>query len=289
MAPAYESDRAAVLIGDCREQLNSLPAGVARTCVTSPPYYGLRDYGVDGQIGLEQSPEDYVNALVDVFRAVRRTLTDDGTLWLNLGDSYASRPGRGLKAKDLIGIPWMVAFALRADCWYLRSEIIWHKPNPLPDGAKDRPSRAHEHLLLLTKDKRYYYDAKAIHEPAICAGRKPTGNKKVDASRGDAKRDMSIPVGEFRNKRDVWTLAPTPFRGAHFATMPRTLVEPCVLAGSAPGDIVLDPFAGSGTTGLVALQHGRRFLGTELNPEYGEIAAKRLHEAEFATSVEQVE
>ena len=273
---------ARILTGDCREMLRTLEAGSVRTCITSPPYFGLRDYGVDGQIGLEQTPDDYVNELVEVFREVRRVLSDDGTLWLNIGDSYAGGGGgnynktgvsqaggqhitnvrnrpewlenAGVKPKDLMGIPWRVAFALQADGWYLRSDIIWHKPNPMPESVTDRPTKAHEYLFLLSKSPRYYYDHEAIKEDAV--------------------------EGHKRNKRDVWSINTKPFKGAHFAVMPEALVEPCVLAGSAEGDTILDPFTGSGTVGVVALKHRRNFVGTELNPEYVEIAEQRLNDVE---------
>jgi DNA modification methylase len=254
-----------VLEGDCLSVLATLDAASVQTCITSPPYYGLRDYGHDGQIGLEQTPEQYVEKLVEVFREVRRVLRDDGTLWLNLGDSYASAPGAnngnlaeyaktqrggghragdldtprrnvpaGYKPKDLLGIPWMVAFALRADGWYLRSDIIWAKPNPMPESVTDRPTKAHEYLFLLSKGPRYYYDADAVREPYDVPPHAP-GNKKLDASRNDQDR-MTATWGHAagRNKRSVWTVATQPFPGAHFATFPPKLIEPCVLAGSSP-------------------------------------------------------
>jgi len=324
-----------IIVGDCRESLRQIKAGSVRTCITSPPYFGLRDYGtadyeggdpnckhtvsasdsdnkavfservtrgdrsaclrcgavrVDRQIGLEQTPEEFVTELVEVFRLVRDVLADDGTLWLNLGDSYAAARGGthqpaetlaggsggktvdgervnrgrldgynptrnaaaiGLKHKDLIGIPWRVAFALQADGWYLRSDIIWHKPNPMPESVTDRPTKSHEYLFLLTKNPRYYYNYEAIKEP-------------------------TINDNQSRNKRDVWTINTKPFKGAHFAVMPEALVEPCILAGSAPGDLVLDPFTGSGTVGVVAKRLGRNFIGTELNPEYAVLAEGRI-------------
>jgi DNA modification methylase len=299
---------ARVLTGDVRAVLATLPAGSARVCVTSPPYWGLRDYGVDGQLGLEPTPAEYVTNMVDVFREVRRVLADDGTCWVNLGDSYNSSPsnqhstvvgangskalgatvGRqvrdvpGLKPKDLVGIPWRVAFALQADGWYLRSDIIWSKPNPMPESVTDRPTKAHEYLFLLSKRDRYYYDADAIREPHahpdvdhISQARTAAhavaflGNPPTNIGRAG-----NHPLG--RNRRTVWTIATEPFPGAHFATYPTALVEPCILAGSARGDTVLDPFAGSGTTGLVALRHGRRFVGIELNAKYAEMARRRI-------------
>lgn len=250
--------------------------GCAHTCVTSPPYFGLRDYGHAGQIGLEDGLEEYVDQLVQVFREVWRVLRDDGTLWLNLGDSYAgaglgggtqkqgiraypkgntvqARTGArrvgNLKPKDLMGVPWRVAFALQDDGWFLRSDVIWHKPNPMPESIKDRPTKAHEYLFLFAKSERYFYDA--------------------DAIKGQTTR----------NKRSVWTVTTKPYKGAHFATYPPELIEPCILAGSTEGGTVLDPFTGSGTTGAVAIKHGRRFIGTELNPEYGELARERMTRA----------
>jgi site-specific DNA-methyltransferase (adenine-specific) len=275
--------RVLMLQGDVREQLARIPAGSVQTCVTSPPYFGLRDYGVEGQIGVEPTPEEFTAALVDVFREVRRTLKDDGTLWVNLGDTY-SRGDRGsvppqrgaaasknedkkygftsaagrmgghptIKQKDLIGIPWMVAFALRNDGWYLRQDIVWHKPNPMPESITDRCTKAHEYLFLFAKSERYLYDAEAIKERVVGGG------------------------DERRNKRSVWSVATTPFKGAHFATFPPALIEPCILAGSRPGDVVLDPFGGAGTTALVASQHGRRSVYIELNPEYVALARARL-------------
>ena len=271
-------------VGDCRELLKQMAADGVRvqTCVTSPPYFGLRDYGVEGQIGLEPTPAEYVERMVDVFRAVRDVLTDDGTLWLNLGDSYSSGGRKdGAKPKDLLGIPWRVALALQADGWYLRSDIIWHKPNPLPESVTDRPTKAHEYVFLLSKSERYYYDANSIKERATDTGRlsgidgrderaeaRPPGS----SARTFARIDYS---SRGRNKRAVWTIPTAPFSGAHFATFPRALVEPCILAGSRAGDIVLDPFMGSGTTAEVATRFGREFLGCELNPKYVELHEMR--------------
>ena len=299
-----------IVPGDCVESLRSLPDGCVQTCITSPPYYGLRDYGHEGQIGLEESPQEYVARLVEVFREVRRVLRDDGTLWLNLGDSYAatqrtygrmdqewrgSLDGHGgprdsfradignAKPKDLLGIPWMVAFALRDDGWFLRSEIIWAKPNPMPESVTDRPTKAHEQVFLLAKSPRYFYDADAVREEntpdmLLRASRGHVrGGGVRDASRNDATRLVGGPVDSAgRNKRTVWTVATQPFSGAHFAVFPPKLIEPMVLAGSAEGDTVLDPFAGSGTTGMVALRHGRSFIGCELNREYVELARRRI-------------
>ena len=266
----------AVLVGDVSESLRDLPAQSVRCVVTSPPYFGLRDYGHEGQIGLEDTPEAFVERLVDVFREVRRVMTDDGTLWLNMGDSYG-------KGKNLVGIPWRLAFALQDDGWCLRQDIIWHKPNPMPESVKDRCTKAHEYVFLLSKSPRYYFDADAIKEPAT--GRAP-GNKSHkgrDAYFGGGVEShrtkgglMNVGAVKTRNKRDVWTIATRPYKGAHFAVFPEALVEPCVLAGSAPGDVVLDPFAGSGTTGVVALRHGRAFVGCEINPDYAALARERI-------------
>ena len=330
----------------------------AKMCVTSPPYFGLRDYGHEGQIGLEQTPEQYIAAIVEVFRCVRDMLADDGTLWLNIGDSYAndgkwggSSGGKhakalhgntsigrtkvttGLKPKDLIGIPWMLAFALRADGWYLRQDIIWHKPNPMPESVRDRCTKAHEYVFLLSKSERYFFDSEAMKEPAVgglAGNTKPTKagrayeagaaehrtaaglhkwadrqrSRRDSFKRDDSKRAEVIPgktVGthrpdrpesdydiEKRNRRSVWTVATRPYKGAHFATFPPALIEPCILAGSRPGDIVLDPFMGSGTTAAVALQHGRQYLGCELNPEYGPLQAERIAKATPANDNEPV-
>jgi DNA modification methylase len=357
-----------ILIGDARKRLAELPAGSARTCITSPPYFGLRDYGtasweggdencqhtisakdadnkavfservtrgdrsgcvncgamrVDSQIGLEPTPDAYVAEMVELFREVWRVLADNGTLWLNLGDSYVGGKGQsgqgspdfqaerakngesinqayhqiagskqtrptddrakmreaGLKPKDLIGIPWRLAFALQADGWYLRSDIIWAKPNPMPESVRDRPTKSHEYVFLLSKSPRYYYDHEAIKEDGvIAAGTKGAkGSAERQGIKGVNARPPEYKVYDGkRNKRDVWTISTKPFKGAHFAVMPEALVEPCVLAGSAEGDTVLDPFTGSGTVAVVANRHGRDFIGTELNPEYGEIAYNRI-------------
>jgi DNA modification methylase len=259
-------------VGDALKTLKGLPSKIFKCCVTSPPYWGLRDYGIHNQIGAEAELEEYINNLVAVFKEVRRVLSDDGTLWLNMGDSYTSgnrawrdvdkkNPARamdyrpptpeGLKPKDLIGVPWRVAFALQASGWYLRSDIIWHKPNSQPESVKDRPTRCHEYIFLFSKSEKYYYDSQAIMEPANSHG-------------------------SLRNRRTVWSINTEAFPGAHFATFPPTLVEPCILAGSRPGDRVLDPFFGSGTVGEVCLKHNRKFLGIELNPEYAALAKQRL-------------
>ena len=286
---------------------------VVQCCVTSPPYYGLRDYGVVGQIGLEDSVSAYVDNLVQVFREVRRVMTDDGTLWLNLGDSYGATGGdtasgfneryfgkpfaadkqsataakhpkksitTGLRAKNLLGVPWQVAFALQADGWYLRSDIIWAKPNPMPESVTDRPTKAHEYLFLLTKQAKYYYDHVAVMEQATSGIQ--TRTRKNGLSVVEQKQQGGAPncgVNELRNRRTVWTITPKPFKGAHFAVMPEALVEPCILAGTRARDIVLDPFAGSGTVGVVAQRHGRDFIGIELNPAYLTIAKARISAA----------
>jgi DNA modification methylase len=266
-----------IIVGDCREALAAIPDQSVQTCVTSPPYWGLRDYGQGDQIGLEQTPEAYTAELVRVFREVRRVLRNDGTLWLNLGDSFHK--------KQLVGIPWRVAFALQADGWYLRSDIIWHKPNSMPESVTDRPAKAHEYLFLLSKSARYYYDLKAISEPASHAGSAVfLGEKSFSRGQaagagvrahGNALKDHYV-VKKTRNKRSVWAITTKPFSEAHFAVMPPDLVEPCILAGSKPGELVLDPFAGAGTVLLVAAQHERRSLGVEINPDYANITNERI-------------
>ena len=344
---------ATIIVGDALKELRKLPDESAQCCVTSPPYWGLRDYGVAGQLGLEDTPALYVERMVEVFREVRRVLKDDATLWLNLGDSYAGsgkgpsnsmdRPSKcmsnvaaapnrwlsvekGLKGKDLIGIPWRVAFALQADGWWLRSDIIWAKPNCMPESVTDRPTRSHEYLFLLAKSERYHYDADAIKEPAIYHvegahgsttarkarasadtksfpadgrnGIRPAGFKDATAFNGKNRRsdkqrghwrihqgfndrwdamERDEQCSGMRNKRDVWTIAPAQFREAHFATFPEKLVEPCVLAGCPVGGVVLDPFGGSGTTGMVALRLGRSATLIELNPAYAAMCAERCN------------
>lgn len=293
--------------GDALEVLQTLPDKSIQCCVTSPPYWGLRDYGVDGQIGLEQTPEAYVNRLVEVFREVRRVLRNDGTLWLNLGDSYASGQGGkqgqttimggravlsakkrapipdSLKPKDLVGIPWMVAFALRADGWYLRSDIIWSKPNAMPESVRDRPTKAHEYLFLITKSEKYYYDHEAIKEPAVSKRSSGNGYKRPERvthnNMGERAQEKPWELQSSRQRRSVWTVNTKPFKGAHFAVFPPALIEPCILAGSKRGDIILDPFNGAATTGIVALQHGRNYIGIELSHEYVEMSKKRIRES----------
>jgi site-specific DNA-methyltransferase (adenine-specific) len=305
-------------IGDALEILKTLEAESAHCCVTSPPYWGLRDYGVDGQIGLESAPAPYIERLVEVFREVRRVLRDDGTLWLNIGDSYVRSGGEqsggnrdllhmegkqqrmtsvpdGMKPKNLVGIPWRVAFALQADGWYLRSDIIWHKPNPMPESVTDRPTKAHEYIFLLSKNQKYFYDADAIKEPVTGnahsrgSGVNPKAGKNEQS--GDRRKEgfnerwkvkqnpsFSAAVKDLvseRNKRTVWTVPTDPFSGAHFACFPPKLIKPCILAGCPAGGTVIDPFFGSGTTGQVAEQLGRKWIGIELNPEYAKLIEKR--------------
>lgn len=261
-----------LLVGDSLSILSTLEPAQFRSCITSPPYWGLRDYGVEAQLGAEATLDEYIFRLVLIFREVRRVLTEDGTLWLNLGDSYTSggrtrraadkkNPARamsyraatpaGLKPKDLIGVPWKVAFALQADGWYLRADVIWHKPNAQPESVRDRPSHAHEYVFLFSKNEHYYYDREAMKEPAANGAR--------------------------RSRRTVWSINTEPFRGAHFATFPPALVEPCVDGSTTVGDDVIDPFFGSGTVGLVSLRKGRNFCGIEINPEYADIARERLN------------
>ncbi len=324
-------DASTLYLGDCRPILRSLPAESIHCCVTSPPYFGLRDYNHAQQIGLEQTPDAFVAELVAVFREVRRVLKPDGTLWLNMGDTYAASgrggggasfqnddigkkisatnnrraPVHGLKQKDLIGVPWMLAFALRSDGWYLRQDIIWHKPNPMPESVRDRCTKSHEYIFLLAKNERYYFDAEAIKTPSKdptddarrikqqasfhkssptserngLRPRHPFGGVKYGESLDDAHRTKSgneyEPTGT-ANRRTVWSITTKPFKGAHFATFPPDLIEPCILAGCPVGGTVLDPFFGAGTTGLVAAKKGRRAIGIELNQQYFEMACARL-------------
>lgn len=319
-----------ILNQDCIQGMQSLPDGCVNTCVTSPPYYGLRDYGHDGQIGLEDTPDAYVQKIVEVFREVKRVLRDDGTLWLNLGDSYAAQRGGshqpaetlaggksgktqegdivnrdrfdgynptrnasaiGLKHKDLVGIPWRVAFALQADGWYLRQDIIWHKPNPMPESVTDRCTKAHEYIFLLSKSPRYYFDSDSIKEEAsntsIARLKRGVSNhhKNINGAPGQTPHSMGKPrnhdpnrdVPTTRNPRSVWTITTKPFKDAHFATYPEDLIVPCILAGCPEGGLVLDPFMGAGTTALVSKKLGRNYVGFELNEEYKKIADKRLN------------
>lgn len=311
-----------IIIGDALESLRTIPDGTIDTCITSPPYYGLRDYGTEGQIGLEETPTDYIARLVEVFREVKRTLKEDGTLWIVIGDSYAgSGKGRmrdgthskdrskssdymsivgglldktkadGCKPKDLIGIPWMLAFALRADGWYLRSDIIWQKPNVMPESVKDRPTKCYEHILMLAKSRKYYYDNDAVLIPAHYDGRKETintgGTKYADMKAPGSNPQSQHVAGKpherwrfkngkpVKNRRDVWTVCTRPYKGAHFATFPPELIEPCILAGCRKGGTVLDPFIGSGTTAQVANRLGMNCIGIELNPDYEKFINER--------------
>lgn len=327
-----------IICADALDALKKLDSGSVHTIITSPPYYGLRDYGVDGQIGLEQTPAEYIDKLVKIFHEAKRVLRDDGTMWVNIGDSYAgsgkgawkkkdaqkevyvpdpdSRQAKmkktfeGIKAKDLIGIPWMLAFALRADGWYLRQDIIWVKPNSMPESVKDRCTKSHEYIFLLSKSPKYYFDAEAISEPIAGSSTKrylqnieaQKGSDRVPGKTNSPMKaalprfggnkykglknypdsdkfrtksgDIYVPTAR-RNKRDVWHVATRPFKGAHFAVFPPELISPCVLAGSPKGGVVLDPFLGSGTTGEVALSFGREFIGIELNAEYCQMASTR--------------
>jgi DNA modification methylase len=338
-----------IIFGDCVETMKDLISkGVkVQTCVTSPPYFGLRDYGVDGQIGLEETPQAYVDKMVEVFRCVKDLLADDGTLWLNLGDSYFSttkgsggsnpenspfqnRKGKNnfqgfetrkfsagnisCKPKDLIGIPWRVALALQADGWYLRQDIIWAKPNPMPESVTDRCTKSHEYIFLMSKNPKYYFDHEAIKEPCAESSYKrwnqdienQVGSNRVPGKTNGNMKAVGIPTkirfggNEYgdsddpkhatksgncyvdtgtRNKRSVWTQTVKPYKGAHFATFPTQLIEPCVLAGSRIDDIVFDPFMGSGTTAQVAIENGRQYLGCELNPEYKNLQDERIAKA----------
>ena len=295
-----------ILTGDALEQLRHLPPESVHTCVTSPPYYNLRDYGAAGQIGNEANVEEYLQSLVSVFREVRRVLRADGTLWVNMGDSYATRSGsqpptntrnscghtakhtpRGYKYKDLIGVPWQLAFALRADGWYLRQDIIWNKSNCMPESVRDRCTKSHEYIFLLSKSERYYFDAAAISEPVTSTKGNARTFRGGGAYTGGRSHDNSAQVEREshgnrenqtgrRNKRDVWTVSTNGFRGAHFAVFPEKLIEPCILAGSPLGGTVLDPFAGSGTTGVVAKRLRRDFIGCEINHDYAQMAADRI-------------
>lgn len=339
-----------ILVGDCIDMMRTLPDESVHTCVTSPPYFGLRDYGVHGQIGLEETPAEFTARLVEVFREVRRVLRSDGTIWVNMGDTYASiaggyapggsagkhdmvsqatrgavlrgkrrSPPMGLKHKDLMGIPWRLAFALQDDGWYLRQDIIWHKPNPMPESTRDRCTKAHEYIFLLSKSRRYYFDQDAIKEPVAASSiarltqniddqlgsdrvpgktngpMKAVRSRRDSFKREDSKREQAIPgqtVGthrpdredseyplDVRNKRSVWSVPTVGFKGAHFATFPPDLIRPCILAGAPRGGVVLDPFGGAGTTALVSMQEGRRSILCELNPEYAALARTRIDAA----------
>tara|TARA_B100000941_G_C28484546_1_gene544215 strand:- start:717 stop:1628 length:912 start_codon:yes stop_codon:yes gene_type:complete len=297
-----------IYYGDVRETLPNLWQYKAQMCVTSPPYYGLRDYGgEDNQVGQEETPEEYINNMVDIFRLVRDNLMDDGTLWLNIGDSYYNyRPGKGqsypkqsvsktkqdlpdkcnkrgnklegLKEKDLIGIPWMLAFALRQDGWFLRQDIIWHKPNPMPESVRDRCTKSHEYIFLFSKNKKYFYDNEAIKEDAKDWGVRNRVNGKYH-NKGTGLQPHTGLTKSYpkKNKRSVWSVTNKPYKGAHFAVFPPDLISPCILAGSRVGDLVLDPFMGSGTTAMVSKQLGRDYLGCELHSDYSELAEKRIN------------
>ena len=342
MTPSHQ-----ILVGDCIDMMRTLQDQSVQCCVTSPPYYGLRDYGVDGQIGLEETPAEFIARLVEVFREVRRVLRDDGTAWVNMGDSYAGswgahgRDDMGVgvstisqrqvmasqrkskatthaeyKPKDLMGIPWRLAFALQDDGWYLRQDIIWHKPNPMPESTRDRCTKSHEYLFLLSKRPRYFYDQDAIREPVALSSvvrlaqdleqqlgsdrvpgkangpMKAVRSKRDSFKREGSKREQAIPghaLGthrperqesayplDTRNKRSVWTVPTQGFKGAHFATFPPELIRPCILAGAPRGGVVLDPFGGAGTTAVVAMQEGRKSILCELNPEYAAMAERRI-------------
>ena len=303
-----------IFCGDALDVLRTLPDDSVHCCITSPPYYALRDYGAEGQIGRENTPAQYVERLTEVFSEVRRVLRPNGTLWLNIADTYAgkgnqgdsvdpkypngrtgqtvaiNRKVEGCKAKDMIGIPWMLAFALRDTGWYLRSDIIWQKANPMPESCKDRPSRCYEHIFLMAKSRKYYFNAEAIAEPVTESTpmrmRRKFGKNKYSAGipgqthqhlndyRPNGYAEEDIPL--LRNKRDVWQINSVPYKGAHFAAYPPKLVETCLLAGCPPDGIVLDPFLGSGTTAAVAKQMGRHYIGIELNPDYCTLAEQRI-------------
>lgn len=315
-----------IIQGDALTVLRTLDDESVQTCVTSPPYYGLRDYGVDGQIGMEETPEQFISALADVFDEVRRVLKPDGTLWVNIGDSYATgtradrqqskNPGvganrieaqngvprignpNGCKTKDLIGIPWMLAFELRRRGWYLRQDIIWHKPNPMPESVKDRCTKSHEYIFLLSKSEKYYFDHESMKEKAVYtdvdARNNPPryGGNKYTATLDKFNRTKSgnaYNYTGFRNKRDVWSVSTKPYKEAHFATYPEELILPCILSGSRKGDTVLDPFNGAGTTGVVCLKNGREYIGVELNPDYVDISMRRLNSVKEIIEIESAQ
>ena len=300
-----------ILVGDALDRLREIADGSIQTCVTSPPYWGLRDYGDDDQLGLESTPTEFVEKLCEVFDQVWRVLADDGTLWVNLGDSYAgaslsrasnngragygkpregtfSRLGDGLKSKELVGIPWRFAFAMQDRGWYLRQDIIWAKPNPMPESVTDRCTKSHEYIFLLTKNPRYYFDSEAIREPLAESSLSRLA-QDIDGQTGSARANGGAKTNgnmkalgdpeAGRNKRSVWNVGVASFKDAHFAVYPTALIEPCVKAGSAEGDTVLDPFSGSGTTGEVALKLGRNYVGCELNPHYAQLSEHRLTNA----------
>lgn len=292
-----------VYVGNVLDRLKDIPEKSINTVITSPPYWGLRDYGEGDQLGLEETPEEFAENLVKVFREVKRVLRDDGTVWLNLGDSYSSggrttttnqslrgdknygvtrpKPNKNIKPKDLIGIPWRVAFALQQDGWYLRQDIIWHKPNPMPESVKDRCTKAHEYIFLLSKNVKYYFDNEAIKEDAKYpqGPNSPKNIKKGVGNFGMDTREGLSKIGALskKNKRSVWTVTTKPFKDAHFATYPKDLIEPCILAGCPENGTVLDPFGGSGTTCIVSEENKRNSIMVELNPDYVEIAKNRIH------------
>jgi len=290
-----------LVCNDTLTELRTWPDNTFNCCVTSPPYWGLRDYGVDGQLGLEKTPEEYVHNLTEVFREVKRVLRTDGTLWINLGDTYAANRSYqvtdnkhidvgntqamhasdiGLKPKDLCGIPWRVAFALQADGWWLRSDIIWSKPNPMPESVTDRPTRSHEYIFLLTKSAKYWYDTEAIKEESKYPEDDRKARSNVTDKRMPTEQIAGVRPGSqtypLRNKRSVWNVATAPFKGAHFATFPPKLIEPCILAGCPVGGIVIDPFGGSMTVGMVCKKHDRDFVGIDLNPKYVQMGEERI-------------
>lgn len=301
-----------ILIGDCIESMKTLPDQSVDCCITSPPYWGLRDYGTEDQLGLEETPEEYVQNMVRVFGEVKRILKDEGTLWLNLGDTYsgsgkgawsndeqreknahktlevyiptrkeiplAGKIAKGLKNKDLVGIPWRVAFALQADGWYLRQDIIWHKPNPMPESVTDRCTKAHEYIFLLSKSRHYYFDSDSIKEPASPDDSiRDRDITKLNNTPGRTKmKGLKTNHYTTKNKRSVWTVSTKPYSGAHFATFPEDLIEPCVLAGCPKYGTIIDPFGGSGTTGQVALKHNRNSILCEINPDYVKLMHKRI-------------
>jgi DNA modification methylase len=321
----HETEHGVLYNGESLKVLRTLPDNSVNCCVTSPPYWGLRDYGHDKQLGLEKTPEEYVSNMVLLFREVRRVLRQDGTLWLNLGDSYASngcylhtwmdkhpekkhlhtknserykdvpafRGGEySIKPKDLVGIPWRVAFALQADGWYLRQDIIWHKPNPMPESVTDRCTKAHEYVFLMSKSAKYYYDNEAVKEQAVAPDSihvHKDGNKMSDVSNDPlyaTKPQRTMGGYEKRNKRSVWTVTTKPFKEAHFATFPRDLIRPMIQAGCPVGGIVLDPFMGSGTTAIEAIYQDKRYMGIELNPKYCDIAVRRIESELDQTTID---